>query len=197
MWLYPILNSFMCRKITCTRGCKITLIAFAFFPTVCFNMGPKSTWFNTRIFTLVTFIGFFSTVRFQMSSQMTCPSWGKITMVAFVWLFTFMHVHMIPQMSYLSAGKLITFIWLLSTVIFCMYVSSKKIVRKAKLHWSHLFGLSPLCIFTCVFKFCLKDVAKLHWSHLWSFSVLGVIVVFIQSSLSRIFLRTEDDNFHV
>ena len=46
-------------------------------------------------------------------------------MVAFVWLFTFMHVHMIPQMSYLSAGKLITFIWLLSTVIFCMYVSSK------------------------------------------------------------------------
>ena len=105
-------------------------------------------------------------------------------MVAFVWLFTFMHVHMIPQMSYLSAGKLITFIWLLSTVIFCMYLQ-KKIVRKAKLHWSHLFGL------------CLKDVAKLHWSHLWSFSVLGVIVVFIQSSLSRIFLRTEDDNFHV
>ena len=43
-------------------------------------------------------------------------------MVAFVWLFTFMHVHMIPQMSYLSAGKLITFIWLLSTVIFGMYV---------------------------------------------------------------------------
>ena len=117
-------------------------------------------------------------------------------MVALFWLFTFMHVHMIPQMSYLSAGKLITFIWLLSTVIFCMYLP-KKIVRKAKLHWSHLFGLSPLCIFTCVFKFCLKDVAKLHWSHLWSFSVLGVIVVFIQSSLSQIFLRTEDDNFHV
>ena len=197
MWLYPILDSFMCRKITCTRGCKITLIAFAFFPTVCFNMGPKSTWFNTRIFTLVTFIGLFSTVRFQMSSQMTCPSWGKITMVAFVWLFTFMHVHMIPQMSYLSAGKLITFFGFSPLWFFaCMYLQ-KKIVHKAKLHWSHLFGLSPLCIFTCVFKFCLKDVAKLHWSHLWSFSVLGVIVVFIQSSLSRIFLRTEDDNFHV
>ena len=54
-------------------------------------------------------------------------------------------------MSYLSAGKLITFIWLLSTVIFCMYVSSKKIVCKAKLHWSHLFGISPLC-FPILFK---------------------------------------------
>ena len=151
MWLYPILNSFMCRKITCTRGCKITLNAFAFFPTVCFNMGPKSTWFNTRIFTLVTFIGLFSTVRFQMSSQMTCPSWGKITMVAFVWLFTFMHVHMIPQISYLSAGKLITFIWLLSTVNFCMYVSSKKLYVRQNCT-GHIYLASPHCVFLHVFS---------------------------------------------
>ena len=151
MWLYPILNSFMCRKITCTRGCKITLIAFAFFPTVCFNMGPKSTWFNTRIFTLVTFIGLFSTVRFQMSSQMTCPSWGKITMVAFVWLFTFMHVHMIPQMSYLGAGKLITLFGFSPLWFFaCMYLQNKLYVRQNCT--GHIYLASPHCVFLHVFS---------------------------------------------
>ena len=42
--------------------------------------------------------------------------------------------------------------------------------RQAYSHWLHLFHISLLCIFTCVFRWLLLDVAYSHWKHSKGFS---------------------------
>ena len=93
VWLFSTVFFQMSSQTACTRGCKVTLIAFVWL---------------------------FSTVRFQMLSQIACIRGCKITLVAFVWLFFTVRFQMCPQIPCLNRCivTLVAFVWLFSTVRF-------------------------------------------------------------------------------
>ena len=84
-------------QIACCRGCKVTIIAFAWL---------------------------FSTVRFQMSLQVACPRGCKFTLTAFLWFFfhygfSYVTSHCLPEKMHIHIGC-ISLTFLHSLILFSL-----------------------------------------------------------------------------
>ena len=51
-------------------------------------------------------------------------------------------------------------------------------MAEAKLHWLHLWGFSPVCVFKWSIRWIAWENSWLHWLHLWGFSAQCVFKCF-------------------
>ena len=127
--------------------CKLTLIAFAcLFSDVSFQMSPQSTRITTDIDLTFLHCVLSNVISNFLNEQ------RKTLLCVF---------QVVPQVA-CSKGCIITLVASIDFSPLCDFKCILKLAGQvdAKLHWLHLFDLSPLCLF------------KSHWMHWFSFSPL-------------------------